>query len=201
MAKQKLIIFDTTMRDGEQSPGAAMTRDDKLRIARQLDRMRVDVIEAGFPAASPGDFESVKAVAEIIKDATVCGLARANEADIRRAGEAIRPAKSGRIHTFIATSPIHMEMKLRMSPEQVLEQAIKAVKWAREYTDDVEFSAEDAVRSDNDFLCRVLLRVMTVTLLTSLNVAAKAKANLTSHVALHKSGYVANHNVSVSLLT
>ena len=124
MAKQKLIIFDTTMRDGEQSPGAAMTRDDKLRIARQLERMRVDVIEAGFPAASPGDFESVKAVAEIIKDATVCGLARANEADIRRAGEAIRPAKSGRIHTFIATSPIHMEMKLRMSPEQVLEQAI-----------------------------------------------------------------------------
>ncbi|MBK9523008.1 MAG: 2-isopropylmalate synthase [Rhodocyclaceae bacterium] len=155
MAKQKLIIFDTTMRDGEQSPGAAMTRDDKLRIARQLERMRVDVIEAGFPAASPGDFESVKAVAEIIKDATVCGLARANEADIRRAGEAIRPANSGRIHTFIATSPIHMEMKLRMSPEQVLEQAIKAVKWAREYTDDVEFSAEDAVRSDNDFLCRV----------------------------------------------
>ena len=143
------------MRDGEQSPGAAMSRDDKLRIARQLERMRVDVIEAGFPAASPGDFESVKAVAEVIKDATICGLARANEADIRRAGEAIRPAKSGRIHTFIATSPIHMEMKLRMSPEQVLEQAIKSVKWAREYTDDVEFSAEDAVRSDGDFLCRV----------------------------------------------
>jgi 2-isopropylmalate synthase len=160
MAKQKLIIFDTTMRDGEQSPGAAMTRDDKLRIARQLERMRVDVIEAGFPAASPGDFESVKAVAEIVKDATVCGLARANEADIRRAGEAIRPAKSGRIHTFIATSPIHMEMKLRMSPDQVLEQAVKAVKWAREYTDDVEFSAEDAVRSDNDFLCRVFEAVI-----------------------------------------
>ena len=155
MAKQKLIIFDTTMRDGEQSPGAAMSRDDKLRIARQLERMRVDVIEAGFPAASPGDFEAVKAVAEVIQDATICGLARANEADIRRAGEAIRPAKSGRIHTFIATSPIHMEMKLRRSPEQVLEQAIKSVKWAREYTDDVEFSAEDAVRSDGDFLCRV----------------------------------------------
>ena len=160
MAKQKLIIFDTTMRDGEQSPGAAMSRDDKLRIARQLERMRVDVIEAGFPAASPGDFESVKAVAEAIKDSTICGLARANEADIRRAGEAIRPAKSGRIHTFIATSPIHMEMKLRMSPEQVLEQAIKAVKWAREYTDDVEFSAEDAVRSDSDFLCRVFDEVI-----------------------------------------
>ncbi|MBL0075433.1 MAG: 2-isopropylmalate synthase [Rhodocyclaceae bacterium] len=160
MAKQKLIIFDTTMRDGEQSPGAAMSRDDKLRIARQLERMRVDVIEAGFPAASPGDFESVKAVAEAIKESTICGLARANEADIRRAGEAIRPAKSGRIHTFIATSPIHMEMKLRMSPEQVLEQAIKAVKWAREYTDDVEFSAEDAVRSDSDFLCRVFEEVI-----------------------------------------
>ncbi|MBK9623833.1 MAG: 2-isopropylmalate synthase [Rhodocyclaceae bacterium] len=160
MAKQKLIIFDTTMRDGEQSPGAAMSRDDQLRIARQLERMRVDVIEAGFPAASPGDFESVKAVAEAIKESTICGLARANEADIRRAGEAIRPAKSGRIHTFIATSPIHMEMKLRMSPEQVLEQAIKAVKWAREYTDDVEFSAEDAVRSDSDFLCRVFEEVI-----------------------------------------
>ncbi len=155
MAKEKLIIFDTTMRDGEQSPGAAMSRDDKLRIARQLERMRVDVIEAGFPAASPGDFESVKAVAEAIKDSTICALARANEADIRRAGEAIRPARSGRIHTFIATSPIHMEMKLRMSPEQVLEQAVKAIQWAREYTDNVEFSAEDAVRSEVDFLCKV----------------------------------------------
>ena len=160
MSKEHLVIFDTTMRDGEQSPGAAMTREEKLRIARQLERMRVDVIEAGFPAASPGDFEAVKAVAEIIKDSTICGLARANEADIRRAGEAIKPAASGRIHTFIATSPIHMQMKLRMEPDQVLEQAIKAVHWAREYTDDVEFSAEDAVRSDFDFLCRVFEAVI-----------------------------------------
>ena len=160
MSKDQIIIFDTTMRDGEQSPGASMSKDDKLRIARQLEKLRVDVIEAGFPAASPGDFEAVRAVAEIIKDSTVCGLARTGEADIRRAGEAIKPAKSGRIHTFIATSPIHMQMKLRMDPEQVLEHAVRAVKMAREYTDDVEFSAEDAVRSDMDFLCRVFEAVI-----------------------------------------
>lgn len=160
MSKDQLIIFDTTMRDGEQSPGASMSKEDKLRIARQLEKLRVDVIEAGFPAASPGDFEAVRAVAEIIKDSTVCGLARTGEADIRRAGEAIKPAKSGRIHTFIATSPIHMQMKLRMEPDQVLEHAVRAVKMAREYTDDVEFSAEDAVRSDMDFLCRVFEAVI-----------------------------------------
>jgi len=153
---QKLIIFDTTMRDGEQSPGASMTRDEKIRIGRQLERLRVDVIEAGFPAASPGDFESVKAVASVVKDSTVCGLARAQEKDIRAAGEAIAPAVSGRIHTFIATSAIHMEKKLRMTPEQVLEASIKAVTLARNYTDDVEFSCEDAVRSDPDFMCRVI---------------------------------------------
>ncbi|HZV53360.1 MAG TPA: 2-isopropylmalate synthase [Rhodocyclaceae bacterium] len=155
MAKEKLIIFDTTLRDGEQSPGASMTQEEKLRVARQLERMRVDVIEAGFAAASPGDFNAIKMIAETIKDSTVCSLARANENDIRRAGEAIRPAHSGRIHTFIATSPIHMEKKLRMTPDQVVEAAVKAIGIAREYTDDVEFSAEDAVRSDIDFLCRV----------------------------------------------
>lgn len=160
MAKEHLIIFDTTMRDGEQSPGASMTREEKLRIARQLERMRVDVIEAGFPAASEGDFESVKAVASIIKDSTVCGLARANERDVRRCGEAIKPARSPRVHTFIATSPIHMEKKLRMEPSQVIEQAVRAVKWAREYTDNVEFSPEDAGRSDSDFLCRILEQVI-----------------------------------------
>ncbi|MBZ0106081.1 MAG: 2-isopropylmalate synthase [Sulfuricella denitrificans] len=158
--KDKLIIFDTTLRDGEQSPGASMTREEKVRIARQLERMRVDVIEAGFPAASNGDFESVKAVADIIKDSTVCGLARALERDIDRAGEALKGAKSGRIHTFIATSPIHMEKKLRMSPDQVVEQAVKAVQWARKWTDNVEFSPEDAGRSDPDFLCRVLEAVI-----------------------------------------
>jgi 2-isopropylmalate synthase len=153
--KDQLVIFDTTLRDGEQSPGASMTRDEKLRIARQLEKLRVNVIEAGFPAASNGDFEAVRSVAEAIKDSTVCGLARASENDIRRAGEALKPARSGRIHTFIATSPIHMEKKLRMSPDQVVEQAVKAIKWASEYTDDIEFSTEDAGRSDIDFLCRI----------------------------------------------
>ena len=159
MADQ-LIIFDTTLRDGEQSPGASMTREEKIRIAKQLEKMRVDVIEAGFPAASPGDFEAVKAVATTIRESTVCGLARAQFADIDRAGEAIKPAERGRIHTFIATSAIHMEKKLRMSPDQVLEQAVAAVKRARTFTDDVEFSAEDAGRSDPDFLCRVFEAVI-----------------------------------------
>ncbi|PKO51665.1 MAG: 2-isopropylmalate synthase, partial [Betaproteobacteria bacterium HGW-Betaproteobacteria-21] len=153
--KDQLIIFDTTLRDGEQSPGASMTRDEKLRIARQLERMKVDVIEAGFAAASNGDFEAVRSIAEAIKDSTVCSLARASENDIRRSGEAIRPAARGRIHTFIATSPIHMEKKLRMTPDQVVEQAVKSIAWAREYTDDVEFSAEDAGRSEIDFLVRI----------------------------------------------
>jgi len=156
----KLIIFDTTLRDGEQSPGASMTRDEKVRIAKALERMRVDVIEAGFPIASPGDFEAVQAVARAIKDSTVCGLSRALDKDIERAGEALREANSGRIHTFIATSPIHMKMKLRMEPDQVLEQAIRAVKKARQFTDNVEFSPEDAGRSDLDFLCRVLEAVI-----------------------------------------
>src|SRR5574340_927349 len=151
----KLIIFDTTLRDGEQSPGAAMTREMKVRIARQLEKLGVDVIEAGFAAASQGDFEPVRAVAEIVRDSSVCSLARASENDVRRAGEAIQPARSGRIHTFIATSPIHMQHKLRMTPDQVVERAVSAVKWALEYTDDVEFSAEDAVRSEMDFLVRV----------------------------------------------
>ena len=152
---QQLIIFDTTLRDGEQSPGAAMTKEEKIRIARQLEKLGVNVIEAGFAAASPGDFDAIHAIAEVITNSTVCSLARANENDIRRAGEAIKPAKKGRIHTFIATSPIHMENKLRMTPDQVLERAVQAVKWALEYTTDVEFSAEDAVRSDMDFLVRI----------------------------------------------
>lgn len=156
----RLIVFDTTLRDGEQSPGASMTKDEKVRIARQLERLRVDVIEAGFAAASPGDFEAVRAVAESIKESTVCSLARATEQDIRRAGEAVAPANRKRIHTFIATSPIHMEKKLRMNPDQVVEAAIAAVKMALAYTDDVEFSAEDAVRSDIDFLVRVFGEVI-----------------------------------------
>ena len=156
----RLIIFDTTMRDGEQSPGASMTREEKLRIGKQLERMRVDVIEAGFPAASNGDFESVRAVARAIKDSTVCGLARASENDIRRAAESVKPANSARIHTFIATSPIHMERKLRMSGDQVLEQAVKSVTLARSLCEDVEFSPEDAGRSEPDYLCRILEAVI-----------------------------------------
>jgi len=157
---EKLTIFDTTLRDGEQSPGASMTRDEKVRIAKALERMRVDVIEAGFPIASPGDFQAVQAVARAVSNSTVCGLARALDKDIDRAGEALKPAASARIHTFIATSPIHMKMKLRMEPQQVIEQAVRAVKRARQYTDNVEFSPEDAGRSETDFLCRVLEAVI-----------------------------------------
>jgi len=154
--QDKLVIFDTTLRDGEQSPGASMTRDEKVRIAKALERMRVDVIEAGFPVASQGDFDAVQAVARAVRESAVCGLARALDKDIDRAGEALKPAASARIHTFIATSPIHMQMKLRMEPDQVLEQAIKAVQRARRYTDNVEFSPEDAGRSEIDFLCRII---------------------------------------------
>ena len=158
--KDRLTIFDTTMRDGEQSPGASMTKEEKLRIARQLERLRVDVIEAGFAASSPGDFEAVQAVASLIKESTVCSLARANDRDIGRAAEAVKPARRKRIHTFIATSPIHMEKKLRMTPDQVLTEAVNAVRYARKFTDDVEFSPEDAGRSEVDFLCRVLEAVI-----------------------------------------
>ena len=156
----KLIIFDTTLRDGEQSPGASMTRDEKLRIARQLERLKVDVIEAGFAASSNGDFECVKAIAEVIKDSTVCSLARANDRDIARAAEAIKPAKSGRLHLFLATSALHMEKKLRMTPNQVFEQAKLSVRFARNLAGDIEFSPEDGYRSDPDFLCRVIEAVI-----------------------------------------
>ena len=156
----KLIIFDTTLRDGEQSPGASMTKDEKLRIARQLERLKVDVIEAGFPASSNGDFESVQAIAGAIRESTICGLSRANDRDISRAAEALTGAARSRIHTFIATSALHMEKKLRMTPEQVHEQAKLAVRFARNLTDDVEFSAEDGYRSDPDFLCRVIETVI-----------------------------------------
>lgn len=156
----KLIIFDTTLRDGEQSPGASMTREEKLRIARQLERLRVDVIEAGFAASSNGDFEAVKSIADAVRDSTVCSLARANDRDISRAAEALSGANSARIHTFIATSALHMEKKLRMTPDQVYEQARLAVRFARNLCSDIEFSPEDGYRSDPDFLCRVLEAVI-----------------------------------------
>ena len=160
MTKDKLVIFDTTLRDGEQSPGASMTKEEKVRIAKMLEKMRVDVIEAGFAVASPGDFASVKAVADAVKNSRVCSLARAVDADIDRAAEALRGAASARIHTFIATSPIHMKYKLKMTPEQVLEQAIRSVKRARNHCDDVEFSLEDGSRSDFDFMCRITEQVI-----------------------------------------
>ncbi len=156
MSKQHLIVFDTTLRDGEQSPGASMTKDEKVRIALMLEKMRVDVIEAGFAIASEGDFQAVKAVAQAVKDSTICSLSRAIEADIRRAAEAIKPANSGRIHTFLATSPIHMKYKLQMQPDDVVAQAVKAVRFARNLAADVEFSCEDAGRSEMDFLCRIV---------------------------------------------
>ncbi|HFC4961508.1 TPA: 2-isopropylmalate synthase [Neisseria gonorrhoeae] len=151
----RVIIFDTTLRDGEQSPGAAMTKEEKIRVARQLEKLGADIIEAGFAAASPGDFEAVNAIAKTITKSTVCSLSRAIERDIRQAGKAVAPAPKKRIHTFIATSPIHMEYKLKMKPKQVIEAAVKAVKIAREYTDDVEFSCEDALRSQIDFLAEI----------------------------------------------
>ena len=157
----KLIIFDTTLRDGEQSPGASMTRDEKLRIARQLERLRVDVIEAGFAASSNGDFEAVKSIAMAIRESVVCSLARANDRDISRAAEALKGAARARIHTFIATSELHMEKKLRMTRDQVFEQAKLSVRFARNLCDDVEFSPEDGYRSDPDYLCRVLEAVIT----------------------------------------
>jgi len=160
MSTDKLIVFDTTMRDGEQSPGASMTQDEKLRIARALERMKVDVIEAGFPASSNGDFEAVRAIANMVKDSTVAGLCRANDKDIQRGIDALKGAKSWRVHTFIATSQLHMEKKLRMSPDQVFEQAKLAVRYARNACPDVEFSPEDGSRSDPDFLCRVLEAVI-----------------------------------------
>src|SRR3954464_13387947 len=161
MSKDRLIIFDTTMRDGEQSPGASMTRDEKLRIARALERMRVDVIEAGFPASSNGDFEAVKAIAGVVQDSTVCGLCRANDRDIQRGIDALKDARGPwRIHTFIATSALHVVRNFRMTPEQVLEQAKLSIRFARNACADVEFSPEDGSRSDPDFLCRVLEAVI-----------------------------------------
>ena len=154
-SNNKLVIFDTTLRDGEQSPGASMTKDEKIRIAKALEKLRVDVIEAGFAISSQGDFEAVKAIANTVTDSRICSLSRAISADIERAAEALKGANAGRIHTFIATSPIHMKHKLQMEPDQVLEQAVGAVKIARDLIDDVEFSLEDASRTEFDFMCRI----------------------------------------------
>jgi len=153
-------IFDTTLRDGEQSPGASMTIEEKIKVARQLERLKVDIIEAGFAAASPGDFEAINNIAKEVSKSTVCSLARAVEKDIKAAADAIAPAKLKRIHTFIATSPIHMEYKLRMSPDEVIKRAVDAVKYARSFVDDVEFSCEDAGRSEMSFLKEIIAAVI-----------------------------------------
>ncbi len=152
---KQIKIFDTTLRDGEQSPGCSMNLEEKIEIAKQLERLRVDVIEAGFAISSPGDFESVKTIAKTVKDATVASLARCTKGDIDAAWEAVRVAESPRIHTFIASSPIHMQYKLRMTPEEVLARAEDMVKYARGLCPNIEFSAEDAMRSDPDFLVRL----------------------------------------------
>lgn len=152
----RVIIFDTTLRDGEQSPGCSMNHEEKLRMAAVLDDMGVDVIEAGFPIASKGDFESVKAIAASVKNATIAGLCRAKRGDIESAAEALAPAKSRRIHTFLSTSPLHMKHKLNMTPEEVLNAITDSVSFARQFTDDVEWSAEDGSRTEDDFLCRAV---------------------------------------------
>lgn len=160
MSHNKVIIFDTTLRDGEQSPGASLSISEKLEIAQQLAKMGVDVIEAGFPVSSPAQFEATRLCAEQVSGPIICGLARANQKDIDSAGQALAPAPRRRIHTFIATSPIHMEHKLRKKPDQVLQMAVEAVKMARQYTDDVEFSPEDACRSELTFLYEILSAVI-----------------------------------------
>ncbi len=163
MAEQsRITVFDTTLRDGEQSPGCSMNRQEKLRLAHQLDRLGVDVIEAGFPIASDGDFEAVKAVASVVRRPIIAALARASNADIERAWEALKDAARPRIHVFLATSDIHLQYKLRMTREECVVQAREAIRFAKSLCADVEFSPEDATRTDPDFLCRVLDAVVEV---------------------------------------
>ncbi|MBL7173910.1 MAG: 2-isopropylmalate synthase, partial [Desulfobacteraceae bacterium] len=155
-----VIIFDTTLRDGEQSPGASMNVAEKLRLARQLEKLGVDVMEAGFPASSRGDFESVQMIAQKIRNVQVTALARTSKGDIDRAWEAVREATNPRIHTFIATSDIHLKHKLNMGRDQVIREAVDAVRYAKGFTDNVEFSTEDGTRSDRDYLCRIFEAVI-----------------------------------------
>ncbi|MCX7615639.1 MAG: 2-isopropylmalate synthase, partial [Clostridiales bacterium] len=153
-------VFDTTLRDGEQSPGCSMYLNEKIEVAKQLEKLKVDVIEAGFAIASPGDLQAIKAIAENVKDSAICSLARAVTKDIDAAWEGVQKANQPIIHTFIATSPVHMTYKLRMTPDEVLNQAIEMVKYAKRYTNEIEFSAEDACRSDKDFLVKVFSEVI-----------------------------------------
>ncbi|GMO38666.1 MAG: 2-isopropylmalate synthase [Termitinemataceae bacterium] len=161
MADKLVKIFDTTLRDGEQSPGCSMNVQEKIEVAKRLERLGVDIIEAGFPASSSGDLESVRNIAQIVKTSSVAGLCRAREADIDAAREALQKAEAARVHIFLATSPVHMEYKLKMTPDQVLEQAVAAVRYAKKFCKDIEFSAEDAFRSDPDFVCKVFGAVIS----------------------------------------
>src|SRR5258708_23825884 len=166
----RIMIFDTTLRDGEQSQGCTMNQQEKLRLAHQLDLLGVDVIEAGFPIASDGDFESVKAIASVVRRPIIAGLARACRPDIERAWEALKGAARPRIHVVLATSDIHLKYKLRITRDQCVEQAREAIRFAKSLCDDVEFSPEDATRTDPEFLCRVLEAVVE-TGATTLNIA------------------------------
>jgi 2-isopropylmalate synthase len=162
MGQDQVCIFDTTLRDGEQAPGFSLRPSEKLQLARQLDALGVDIIEAGFPIASPADAEAVRTIATEIRRPVIACLARCHKADLERAAWALEPAEQGRIHTFIATSDLHLQAKLRMTRDQCLEAAVESVRFARQHTSDVEFSAEDATRSDFDFLCRVIESVIKV---------------------------------------
>ena len=160
MAENKIFIFDTTLRDGEQVPGCKLNTKEKIELALQLEELGVDIIEAGFPISSPGDFESVNEISKIIKNATVCGFTRAVQKDIEVAAEALKPAKRKRIHTGIGTSDFHIKSKFNSNREEILERAVQCVKWASNFTDDVEFYAEDAGRTDNEYLARVVEAVI-----------------------------------------
>ncbi len=161
MDKNKIYVFDTTLRDGEQSPGCSMNTEEKIRVALQLEKLGVDIIEAGFAAASPGDFDAVSRIAEVVKNSSICSLSRAIENDIKQAGLAVQNAPKHRIHTFIATSPIHMKYKLKMSEDEVIKRAIRAVEYAKTFVDDVEFSLEDAGRSEIPFMKEVMDAVIS----------------------------------------
>src|SRR5438128_7641863 len=155
MSSERVLIFDTTLRDGEQSPGCSMNLDEKVELARGLQTLGVDIIEAGFPIASDGDFAAVRAVAAECRDVTVAALCRTSEPDVRRAAEALGGAAHPRIHTFVATSDIHLEYKLKKTRAEVIEMTRQAVRLARDFADEIEFSAEDATRSDEDYLCEL----------------------------------------------
>jgi len=160
MASERIYIFDTTLRDGEQVPGCKLNTTEKIEIALQLEALGVDIIEAGFPISSPGDFEAVSEISKVIKNAVVCGLSRAVQKDIETAAAALRFAERPRIHTGIGTSDFHIKSKFNSNREDILERAVRSVKWARNYTDNIEFYAEDAGRTDNEYLARVVEAVI-----------------------------------------